>query len=126
VLPVGFVHGYCVLTKTHPLFPFTTSTRPLAPNQSRLITGGATGIGFGCAEAFGKHGAKVAIMGRRQDALDAAVTRLKAFQIDAFGVRGDVRKFDLCQAAVDAVVGKYGRLDYLVNNAAGTCTTARS
>lgn len=37
---------------------------------------GATGIGYGCAETFGKHGAKVAIMGRRKLVLEQAVARL--------------------------------------------------
>lgn len=32
---------------------------------------------------------------------------------------GDVRKYDLCCAGVDKVVAKYGRLDFLINNAAG-------
>ena len=40
-------------------------------------------------------------------------------RIDAYGVPGDVRKFDLCCASVDKVVAKYGRIDFLINNAAG-------
>ena len=40
-----------------------------------VITGGATGIGFSFAKRFGTAGAKVVIAGRRQDKLDAAVTR---------------------------------------------------
>jgi peroxisomal 2,4-dienoyl-CoA reductase len=72
-----------------------------------LITGGATGIGFGCATAFGKHGAKVAIMGRRKDVLDAAVQQLQGFGVDAYGVQGDVRTVDKCNVVVEAVVAKY-------------------
>eukprot|EP01125_Pyxidicula_operculata_P019481 TRINITY_DN7077_c0_g4_i1.p1 TRINITY_DN7077_c0_g4~~TRINITY_DN7077_c0_g4_i1.p1 ORF type:complete len:294 (-),score=63.61 TRINITY_DN7077_c0_g4_i1:291-1172(-) len=84
-----------------------------------LITGGATGIGFGIATNFGKHGAKVAIMGRRKEVLDKAVNSLTQNKIEAFGVSGDVREPESAQQVVNAVVEKFGRLDILVNNAAG-------
>lgn len=84
-----------------------------------LITGGATGIGYGCATQFGKHGAKVAIMSRRKPVIDAAVESLAAAGIEAFGVQGDVRDFGKCEAACAAVVARWGRLDFLINNAAG-------
>ena len=84
-----------------------------------LITGGATGIGFACAEAFGEHGAKVAIMSRRQKVIDAAVLKLKAKGIDAFGTTVDVRDYDRCVTAVNAVSKHFGRIDFLINNAAG-------
>ena len=40
-----------------------------------LVTGGATGIGYACSEAFGHHGAKVAIMSRRSNVIEEAVAR---------------------------------------------------
>ena len=58
-----------------------------------LITGGATGIGLGCSETFGLHGAKVAILARRKEVIDAAVEHLRGKGIEAFGVPGDVRDF---------------------------------
>merc|ERR1712184_18329 len=84
-----------------------------------LITGGGTGIGYGIAECFGRHGAKVSIMGRRRQVLDDAVAQLSAIGITAMAVVGDVRDSGLCAAAVDETVRSYGRLDVLVNNAAG-------
>jgi len=84
-----------------------------------LITGGATGIGFGCATAFGRHGAKVAIMSRRAAVVAEAVGKLQAEGIDAFGTTVDVRDFKRCVAAVDIVGKHFGRVDYLINNAAG-------
>lgn len=84
-----------------------------------LVTGGATGIGFACCEAFGRHGAKVAIAARRLDVVSAAVEQLRSEGIEAFGVRVDVRDYDLCTQAVKAVGKHYGRLDFLINNAAG-------
>lgn len=43
-----------------------------------FITGGATGIGFGIVQTLGQHGAKIAMMGRRADALDKAVKELQS------------------------------------------------
>jgi len=96
---------------------------PFRPNiladRVVLITGGATGIGYSCAEAFGRHGAKVAIMGRRKEVIDKSVASLEKEGIVAFGVQGDVRDFNKCTACADAVAEKFGRLDFLINNAAG-------
>eukprot|EP00747_Dinoflagellata_sp_TGD_P186306 gnl/TRDRNA2_/TRDRNA2_43279_c0_seq1.p2 gnl/TRDRNA2_/TRDRNA2_43279_c0~~gnl/TRDRNA2_/TRDRNA2_43279_c0_seq1.p2 ORF type:complete len:332 (-),score=75.59 gnl/TRDRNA2_/TRDRNA2_43279_c0_seq1:72-1040(-) len=84
-----------------------------------LVTGGATGIGYACCEAFGRHGAKVALMGRRQAVLDKAAASLQSMGIEVFAVPGDVRDYDRCVAVVDSVAKHFGRLDYLINNAAG-------
>lgn len=46
-----------------------------------LITGGGSGIGFEISTQFGKHGASIAIMGRRKQVLDAAVTALQSLGI---------------------------------------------
>lgn len=84
-----------------------------------LVTGGATGIGLGICRCFGSHGAKVAITARRKDVIDNAVQSLRSEGIDAFGVPGDVRDFSKCENSVKQVVDRFGRLDFLVNNAAG-------
>lgn len=46
-----------------------------------LITGGGSGIGFEITREFGKHGAFVAIMGRRKSFLDSAVSSLRSLGI---------------------------------------------
>lgn len=46
-----------------------------------LITGGGSGIGFEISRQFGKHGASIAIMGRRQHVLDSAVSALTSLGI---------------------------------------------
>lgn len=46
-----------------------------------LLTGGGSGIGLEISTQFGKHGASVAIMGRRQAVLDSAVSYLQSFGI---------------------------------------------
>jgi len=46
-----------------------------------LITGGGSGIGFEISTQFGKHGASIAIMGRRKQVLDSAVSALHSLGI---------------------------------------------
>jgi len=84
-----------------------------------LISGGGTGINFGIAKALGQHGAKIALMGRRKEVLDKATAELSKEGISSIGVRGDVRNYADCQKVVAEVVAKFGKLDILVNGAAG-------
>lgn len=87
--------------------------------QVALITGGASGIGLEISRQLGKHGAKLVIMGRRQQVLDAAAESLKQDGCEVIAVRGDVRDNLDCQAAVKAAVNAYQKLSILVNCAAG-------
>jgi len=88
-------------------------------NKVALVTGGGTGINFGIVQALGAHGCKVVITGRRKEALEKAIAQLAKDGIEALAVPGDVRKYDDCKAAVDATIAKFGKLDILVNGAAG-------
>jgi peroxisomal 2,4-dienoyl-CoA reductase len=84
-----------------------------------LVTGGGTGIGFGIVQAFGQHGAKLVIMGRRANKLEEATEKLKAEGIQTLAVAGDVRQPDAVAKAVEQTLKHFGRLDILVNSAAG-------
>ena len=63
---------------------------------------------------------QVVLMGRRQQFLDQAVEALKAQGIEAVSKSGDVRKEADAQAAVQQAVHSFGKLDILVNCAAGS------
>lgn len=84
-----------------------------------LITGGGSGIGLEIALQFGRHGARVAIMGRRKNVLEEAVNQLEKEGIEAIYTQGDVRKKEDAVKAVEATIAKFGRLDVLINGAAG-------
>jgi NAD(P)-dependent dehydrogenase (short-subunit alcohol dehydrogenase family) len=84
-----------------------------------LVTGGATGLGIEIARLMGGHGARVAICSRKEANLQAAVTALREEGIEAtYGVC-DVRRHDEVTAVVEDVLRTFGRLDIVVNNAAG-------
>jgi len=84
-----------------------------------LITGGGSGINFGIALQLGLHGASLALMGRRREVLDKAVSKLASENIKAIGVQGDVRSAEDSFRAIEETVTKLGRVDILVNGAAG-------
>jgi peroxisomal 2,4-dienoyl-CoA reductase len=91
----------------------------LLQNQVALVTGGATGIGRDICHVLGAHGAKVTIVSRKQENLQVAVEELRATGVDAaFGVC-DVRDADAVRSVIDTLVADRGRLDIVVNNAAG-------
>ena len=84
-----------------------------------LVTGGATGIGKEICRVLGSHGARVTLASRKQENLEAAVEELRAEGVDAtFGVC-DVRDAEAVRGVVDALVTERGRLDIVINDAAG-------
>ncbi|HET7629664.1 MAG TPA: SDR family oxidoreductase [Bacillales bacterium] len=87
--------------------------------QTAVITGGGSGIGFGIAQELSRLGAKVVIAGRKQEKLDAAVETINGNGGEAFGVVTDVRDPDQVDHLMNETVEKTGRLDMLVNAAAG-------
>lgn len=91
----------------------------LLQGKVALVTGGATGLGLEVARVLGSHGARVAICSRKEPNLQAAVAELRDEGIQAsYGVC-DVRRHDEVTAVVEQVVQTHGRLDIVVNNAAG-------
>ncbi len=85
-----------------------------------LVTGGSRGLGLQMAEALGEMGAKVAITARRREELDEAVAHLAKLGIEAAAFQNDLGKLDSVPGLVDAVLGRFGTVDVLVNNAGTT------
>ncbi|KAK2354451.1 NAD(P)-binding Rossmann-fold superfamily protein [Trifolium repens] len=89
-----------------------------------LITGGASGIGFEISTQFGKHGASVALMGRRKQVLQSAVSVLQSLSIPAVAFEGDVRKQQDAARVIESTFKHFGKIDILVNAAAGNFLAA--
>ncbi|MEP3145039.1 SDR family oxidoreductase [Qipengyuania citrea] len=98
--------------------------QPRYPGSGRLagkvaiVTGGDSGIGRATAVLFAREGAKVAIA-YLEEHDDARITReaCEAEGAEVLLSAGDLGDPDQCRGFVDAVIGKWGRLDVLVNNA---------
>lgn len=82
--------------------------------QTALITGGGTGLGLGMAKCFVAAGAKVVLVGRRQEELNGA---RKALGENAFALTGDVTKLETAPAIIDKAEKLAGPVSILVNNA---------
>ena len=79
-----------------------------------VVTGGNSGIGLATAQLFHQEGAKVAISGRDQKTLDAAV---KAIGGDVLAVRADVSKLGDLDKFYKAVGDELGKIDIIFANA---------
>ncbi|XP_076909807.1 11-beta-hydroxysteroid dehydrogenase-like 2 [Bidens hawaiensis] len=84
-----------------------------------LITGASTGIGEHLAIEFAKEGACLALVARREKQLDLVAQHARAIgSPNVIVIPADVSKLDECNRFVDQTIKHFGRLDYLVNNAA--------
>src|ERR1051325_3029526 len=84
-----------------------------------IVTGGATGIGFGLAKELARLGATVVICSRKEENLGKAVDEIKSAGGKAHYHVLDVRDAEAVEAMAAKVETDHGRIDFLVNNAAG-------
>ena len=85
-----------------------------------IITGGGTGLGRSMTEMFLHLGAKVVISSRKQEVLEKSAAELmEATGGEVLPVVCDVRNYDEVEAMVEATINRYGKVDALLNNAAG-------
>ena len=91
----------------------------LLEGRVALVTGGGTGICRGIALAFAAHGCDVAITSRKIEHLEPTAAELRATGRRAIAKAADVRDPAAIGAVVEATVAELGRLDILINGAAG-------
>jgi NAD(P)-dependent dehydrogenase (short-subunit alcohol dehydrogenase family) len=89
-----------------------------------LVTGGGTGIGRGIALGMASYGAHLVLASRHVDHLRAVAHEAQAQGVQAFPVRTDVREPAQVQALLQVALDTFGRIDVLVNNAAGSFLSA--
>lgn len=82
-----------------------------------LVTGASRGIGEAISRRFARDGARVALAARDEAACRRIAGEIGAAGGEALAVRCDVTDRDSIAGAVSAVVGRWGRIDVLVNNA---------
>ncbi|MFC3712184.1 SDR family oxidoreductase [Sphingoaurantiacus capsulatus] len=83
------------------------------------IAGGSSGINLGIAQRLAAQGAKVAIVSRSQDKIDAAVKTITDAGGTAWGTSVDVRDYAGVETSLAATRDKFGEIDVLVSGAAG-------
>jgi len=93
-------------------------------DQVAIVTGGGTGIGKVIARTLALAGARVVIASRKKDVLDEAVAGFGAEGLTARAIPADVRDPAQVDALVQGTLDAFGRLDVLVNNAAGNFVVA--
>ncbi|MEM6265330.1 MAG: SDR family oxidoreductase [Bacteroidota bacterium] len=85
-----------------------------------IVTGGGSGLGFSMTKYFLQLGAKVVITSRKQERLDEASKKLKEETGgEVLGVACDVRNYEEIEQMLAKTIEAFGRVDILVNNAAG-------
>ncbi|MDX1736175.1 MAG: glucose 1-dehydrogenase [Halioglobus sp.] len=82
-----------------------------------MITGGSRGLGRAMSLAFAERGARVVIASRKIEACEALAGEIRNAGGDAMALACHVGEWDALEGVVDAVVGHYGRIDVLINNA---------
>jgi len=83
-----------------------------------VVTGGSRGLGEATVLRLAQAGAAVVLTGRGRDALQRVEARVSAIGGRALGVQADMASLKDSQRVVDEAVGRFGRVDILINNAA--------
>src|SRR5271169_1206070 len=91
----------------------------LFKGRTILITGGGTGLGRSMALRFAELGAKIFLAARRPAPLEETSKEIRAKGGQAAFALCDVRDFAAVEKAIEAAEKEFGRVDSLVNNAAG-------
>ncbi len=91
----------------------------LLAGKTAFVTGGGSGIGQRMAERFAEHGARVMLVGRKQEILDAAASAIRGAGGTAATAALDVREYPAVEAALKRTHEEFGEIDIVISGAAG-------
>lgn len=84
-----------------------------------FVAGGSSGINLGIATRFTEMGARVALISRNEDRIEAAAAGIRDTGGDAIGMAADVRDYDAVAAAIARTADLFGPIDVVISGAAG-------
>src|SRR5438128_5635159 len=88
--------------------------------KAAVVGGGRKGLGRECAEVLAQEGVKVALCSRSATDLDKAAKEIRdATGADVLAFPGDLDRHDTVRDLIAATVGRFGRIDIMVNNSGG-------
>lgn len=82
-----------------------------------VVTGAASGIGYGLCQAFGRRGVSVVMADVDREGLNRAESELSAMGALTLAVETDVSQFDQVAQLADSTLDRFGRVDVICNNA---------
>ena len=82
-----------------------------------IVTGASSGLGRALAFAFARRAAKVVLVARREDQLEAVRREIEPYTSDVLVIPADVSQEDDLRQVVERTLARFGRIDVLVNNA---------
>jgi NAD(P)-dependent dehydrogenase (short-subunit alcohol dehydrogenase family) len=82
-----------------------------------VVTGGSSGLGRVIADAFAAAGAKIVVAGLEEADVHKAAAEIHAAGCDALGIQADITQQPDVDRLFAEAIGRYGKLDVLVNNA---------
>lgn len=95
------------------------STSRTLEGQVAIVTGGGTGIGLAIARRLGEQGARLVVGSRSAGNIEKGTAELRQAGLDPLAVQVDVRDPEQVDEMVQRTIRHFGRIDILVNNAAG-------
>src|SRR3569833_2197608 len=82
-----------------------------------VVTGGGAGIGAGSSRACLDEGARVIVLGRRSENVQAFIAQMQSSSAPCYFVEAHLEDLDRCQAAIEEIQNQHGEIYGLVNNA---------
>ena len=88
-------------------------------NKVILVTGGGSGLGKSMAMRFAELGASLVIASRRKDVISDTTSQIRKTGGECIGLQCDVRDMDQVDNMIKKSLNMFGKIDVLINNAAG-------